>query len=463
MADDSMGQKLATPDYAERQQQLVARIERLPFRRWHIKTRLIVGTATFFDAVDVLMIAYILPVLIPLWHIRPTQIGLLISSGYVGQLAGSLFFGWYAEKRGRISSLSATVTVFSTAAFFCSLSWSYWALFMFRFIQGFGLGGEVPVAATYINELAKAEGRGKFVLLYEMIFSVGLVLAALLGFWIVPRFGWRVMFLVGAVIGMIVPILRRRLPESPRWLANQLRFDEAEKVVTSIENAISENGRIPLPAIKRVPLAEIKPRRWREFFEGIYLRRTLTVWVIWFCAYFCGQGIAAWLPSLYTSVYKLPLQISLKYALIFSVVGLAGAFSIAVSIDRVGRKRAFAGAFVLMAVFLLAVFWLGRVSAMQLLLLTSIANYFNNIVCIVLWLYTPEIYPTRMRALGGGLGTAWYRVATAVAPILVGMILSRSSVPYVFAMFGSVALLGGIITAVFAVETRGRVLEEVSP
>ena len=145
------------------------------------------------------------------------------------------------------------------------------------------------------------------------------------------------------------------------------------------------------------------------------------------------------------------------------VIGVLGAASIALTIDRLGRRPAFSCAFVLLAACLLTIFWMGRVSAPQLVLLTSVANYFANVVCVSMWLYTPEIYPTRMRAISGSIATAWYRLATAIAPTLVGLILSRSDLPHVFAMFGSVALLGGIVTAIFAVETKGRVLEEVSP
>lgn len=209
--------------------------------------RMIVGTATFFDGLDSLMIATILPVLIPLWKIKPAQIGLLISSGYIGQLLGSLFFGWLAEKKGRIPALTVTVVVFAIASLLCTFSWMYAALFTFRFIQGVGLGGEVPVAATYINELAKAKGRGSFVLLYELVFSIGMVIASFLGWWIVPRYGWRVMFLIGALVGLVIPFMRRKLPESPRWLANHHRLGEAENIVANIENAVSENGTRELP------------------------------------------------------------------------------------------------------------------------------------------------------------------------------------------------------------------------
>lgn len=448
----------------ERQENLVARIERLPFHRWHVKMRLIVGSATFFDALDTMMIASVLPVLIPLWHIRPTQIGILISSGFVGQLLGSLFFGWFAEKKGRLPSLTATVSVFAGASFLCMFSWAYAALFTFRFLQGVGLGGEVPVAATYINELAKAHGRGRFVLLYELLYSIGLAVATFLGWWIVPHYGWRFLFLIGAIVGVVIPVLRRRLPESPRWLASHNRLDQAEKVVVAIENAVSENGRKELPPVRNAPGSiDLRKMRWSELLQGIYRRRTLTVWVIWFCTFFCNFGMVTWLPTLYTSIYKLPLAVALKYGMITQASILVACLAAAFLIDWVGRKWLFAGAFFWSAVFLFLIWLMGRTSAQTLLLMTSLSYAGISILSISLWVYTPEIYPTRMRALGCGVGTGWYRVAVIISPILVGMIVGKYSLPYVFAMFGAVALFGGIITALFATETKGRVLEEVSP
>ncbi|MGA3125552.1 MAG: MFS transporter [Candidatus Korobacteraceae bacterium] len=452
------------PSAAIRQQNLVARIERLPFHRWHVKMRLIVGTATFFDGLDSMIISYILPVLIPLWHLKPTQIGFLISSAYVGQLIGSLFFGWYAEKLGRRRSLTITVAIFAVASLLCMFSWAYSVLMILRFVQGWGLGGEMPVAATYINELAKAKGRGKFVLLYELVFTIGLVLAALIGWSVIPRFGWRVMFLIGALVGGIIPFIRRSLPESPRWLAGQSRFDEAEAIVTKIEDQVSEHGRRELPPVEvTFEAAELKPARWAELLQGIYLRRSFTVWVIWFATFFCNFGLFAWLPSLYTSIFKLPLKLALRYSLLTQIVGLIAGVCCVFLIDQIGRKKLFTGAFAGLCISMFLLLAYGRNSLEAMIVLSSCACFFVSCNSISLWVYTPELYPTRMRALGCGVGTAWYRVAVILAPTLVGLIISRYSLSYVFLMFGVVSGLGAIITGAFAVETKGRILEEVSP
>ena len=138
---------------------LISRIESVPFSRWHAKARIVMGSATFFDAFDALSLAFALPVLIRLWHITPAQSGVLISSSYAGQLAGALFFSWLAEKAGRIRSAAAAVALMSIMSLGCAIAGSFPALLACRLIQGIGVGGEMPVAAAYISELSKAQGR----------------------------------------------------------------------------------------------------------------------------------------------------------------------------------------------------------------------------------------------------------------------------------------------------------------
>jgi putative MFS transporter len=136
--------------------QIAARLERLPVSRWHLRMRYIVGTGLFFDAFDILTIGYAIPTLISLWGLTTPQIGLLISIGSVGQMLGALFFGWLAEKVGRIPAMVTTIMVYSIMSLCCAFAWDLQSLLILRFIQGLGLGGESPVTNTYISEFAKA-------------------------------------------------------------------------------------------------------------------------------------------------------------------------------------------------------------------------------------------------------------------------------------------------------------------
>ncbi len=136
---------------------VVARIERLPTSWWHVKTRIIVGVATFFDAFDAIAIATVLPVLVPMWKLTGPDIGFMISAGYVGQLIGALLFGWIGERYGRMPAMIGSIAVFGVMSLVCAFAWDYNSLLWFRTLQGIGLGGEVPVAATYISELTRAQ------------------------------------------------------------------------------------------------------------------------------------------------------------------------------------------------------------------------------------------------------------------------------------------------------------------
>ena len=156
-----------------------ARVERLPITSWYRRMMLIVGMAGFFDAFDALTIAFVLPVLIGMWHINPGQIGALISIGYVGQLFGAIGFSWVAEKYGRQRVLRWTIAIIGLLSIACAFAWSYDSLFWFRFVQGLGLGAEVPIAATYMNELTKAEFRGRLVVLFQSVFAFGVMVTAL--------------------------------------------------------------------------------------------------------------------------------------------------------------------------------------------------------------------------------------------------------------------------------------------
>jgi putative MFS transporter len=441
---------------------IVARLERLPTSWWQIKARIVVGVATFFDAFDALAIASVLPVIVPLWKLTPPQIGLMISAGFFGQLVGALLFGWIAERYGRMTAMIWSIALFAVMSLACAFAWDYGSLLVLRTIQGVGLGGEVPVAAVFISELAKAHGRGRFVLLYELVFPIGLVAASLIGLWVVPHLGWQSMFVIGALPALLALVLRSLLPESPRWLAVRGRHAEAEKAMSLIEAETLKATGAPLPPVKPVVATLEKPASLADLFGAFYLQRTLVVWVIWFAAYFVNYGLSIWLPTLYRTVFKLPLDVSLRYGLITQAVGLLGTLICALTIDQVGRRLWFACSFAAAALALAALAFIPAASAEQVLTFMTIAYFFISTINIGVYLYTPELYPTRVRALGVGTATAWLRFASMIGPIAVGMMLG-GGLPSVFATFAAVAAVAAAVTGVYAVETKGRVLEEASP
>lgn len=442
---------------------ILARLERIPLSWWHVRARMILGFATFFDAFDLLAVSFALPALIGPWHMSPQQIGLVISSAFAGQFIGALASGWLAERYGRLAVANVTIAIFSVMSIACALAWSPQSLMLFRFVQGLGLGGEVPIATAYITELARADTRGRFYIFYELVFVLGLVGASLLGVVMVPTLGWQSMFWIGAVPGVMVFFLRRLLPESPRWLISKGRLAEADGVVRGMEDYVSRGGTVLPPPRATAAPAPPMPARLAELFEGRYLRRTLSVWVMWFCCFSFTYGLFAWLPSLYATVFQLPLGTSLTYGLITNVAGITGSALCAFWIDRLGRKPWFVMGLFAGGVTLLVIWAVSPTTAANTLILVSIGAFFMSSVSIGLNLYTPELYPTRIRAAGSSIAGSWQRVAAFVGPIVVGYLVPVQGLGSVFIYFGGLAIIGGIVTAVWAIETKGRVLEELSP
>ena len=453
-----------TPSPAVANAELIARLERLPITPRLMLLRVIVGIATFFDAYTVLAIAFAMPQLVSEWKLTSTEVGMIISAGYVGQLFGAVLFGSLAEKIGRLKTLFITIVLFVSMDIACLFAWSAASMMVFRFLQGVGTGGEVPVASAYINEFIGAEKRGRFFLLYEVIFPIGLMFAGMAGYFLVPIYGWKAMFIVGLIPSVLTIPLRWLMPESPRWLASKGRTAEADAVVKLLEDNATRRGVILREPVVR-PLDSRATARsdWRELFKGIYLKRTFMIWGLWVCVYMINNGLIIWLPTLYKQVFQLPLQTSLAYGWITSGVGVIASIICALLIDKVGRKPWYSTAFLVATVPLLMLTWLGATSATEVLILVTATYAVLQTIAFSLYLYSAELYPTRLRAVGTGFGSAWLRAGSSIGPIMVGWIVGDFSIRYVFTALAAVALVGGLATLLFAIETKGRVLEELSP
>ncbi len=444
---------------------LIARLESVPFSRWHLRARVIMGSATFFDAFDALSLAFVLPVLVHQWGISSSQIGWLIAVGYLGQFVGALLFGSLAERYGRIRSAAGATAVMSVMSLACAATGSFPALLLCRLIQGIGIGGEMPVAAVYINELSRAQGRGRFFLLYEMIFPVGLMVTGQVGALVVPTLGWQVMFLIGGIPGLFIAGLLLRLRESPRWLINKGRLTEADAIIREIE--ASTDLRVPpsdadRPNIPAAP-AVAQRSRWTELLSPVYRRRTLIVWVLWACAYFITNGLNNWMPTLYNRVYGLSLQESLRAGTLTNVAQVVILLGCAFLIDRIGRQHWTVACFTLGALVLAMLGTFASQSVTAVIVLVTLGYGIVGSVNAVLYLYTPEIYPTRMRAIGTGSATCWLRLSSAAAPLLVGYLVEAEGTGAVFLMFAAAAVVGGLAAATGMVETRNRRLEDIAP
>jgi MFS transporter, putative metabolite:H+ symporter len=444
--------------------QIAARIERLPLSSWHVWIGVVICTGFFFDAFDILNLSYAMPVLVGEWHLSPAEVGSAISIGFVGQIFGALLFGWGAERWGRVPCIMATIVLFSLTSLACAFAWNLNSMMALRFIQGFGLGGAIPVLATYMNEFANSRRRGRFVLSYQCAFSIGLPVTAWTGAWVVPHFGWQWMFVIGAVPGLLVLPLARLLPESPRWLANRGRIEDADRELSRVERFISNNGARPLPPVAdnlpRVPRAET---RVGDLFRGIYLKRTLTVWAIWFCTYVITYGFLTWLPTVWRTVYHMPVAQALHFQAIYALIQLPG-FLITISlIDTIGRRRMFMLGLGIGTVLLLSLAAVTGPAAITVLVALAFTQVSVGFLALSLSTYTAELYPTELRAVGNGFGNAWLRLGGVAGPAMIGAMLPLVGLRGIFAAFGCITMVGVIVTYFFAIETKGEVLERLSP
>ncbi|MGW0818762.1 MFS transporter [Streptomyces viridiviolaceus] len=459
----------AVPDSALRAS-IAARFERLPLSRWHVTVRLVVGAVTFFEAFDQLLIAYALPELRGEWHLSTSATTLLLTVGSVGMLVGALLSGRIADRVGRVRVIALCVAVSSVANLALALSPSLEVFMALRFVQGLAIGGEVPVAATFIAEITRSHRRGRFVLLYELVFPAGLTVGALAAAWLVPLLGWRWMYGLAALPGVLAFVVHRMVPESPRWLADRGRTAEAAAVMTRIETAVERATRAPLPPVPSpsptaVPggPADAPASGLRGLFSGRYRRRILVVGALWFTGYFVNYGITSWLPTIYQNRYDLPLSDALLYSTVTSCAGLLGCLVAALTVDRAGRRRVITGCLGGSAAVLVALACFGADTPLRVLAWTSLAAvfFFGSNIC--LYLYTPELFPTRMRALGSSVGGALNRLGVILGPIVVGAVYAGGSIEAVFLTLGAVSLAGAVVAGVGAEETAGRRLEEVSP
>jgi putative MFS transporter len=446
-------------------QSVTARIERLPVSRWHVKVRTLIGAVTFFEAFNQLLIASALPQLIKLWHLTPGQSTFLVTSGSIGMLLGALAAGWFGDRIGRVRLVAIGTALTGVAGIVLVFSPGLVFFEWLRFIQGIGIGGVVPVAATYINEIFKAKGRGRFVLLYELVFPFGLTIAALVAYWVVPAFGWRILFLIGGLPALIVAFLQFGVPESPRWLASRGRHDDAERSLARIEASVARSAGSELPAPAAVD-ADVTAAQGtgglRDLLTGRYLRRTVVVSLLWFAGYFVNYGLTSWLPTIYTKVFHVTLATGLLYTVLTDALGLIGCLAAALLVDRLGRRPVLVAGLTGSAIALLILAAAGAHSTGSIAVWSSIAGLFVFGTNISLYLYTPELYPTRSRAMGTSVGGVFARLGVIFGPTVVGAVLgSGTSTAPVFVVLGLVSVAGAVV-ALAATETKGRTLEQLN-
>jgi putative MFS transporter len=428
------------------------RLDRLPFTREH--GRLVGGSGIGWalDAMDVGLISFVMAALKVQWDLGSTELSWIASIGFVGMALGASLGGLLADRIGRRQVFALTLLVYGLATGASALAWSVGALMALRFVVGLGLGAELPVASTLVSEFAPARIRGRIVVVLEAFWAVGWLLAAVIGYVVVPTSdaGWRWALVIGAAPALYAVFVRRGLPESVRFLERRGRTAEAEAAVRRFESAAGV-GAVPSPEAEEAPTPGPA-----ELWSTPMRRRTVALWLVWFFVNFSYYGAFIWLPTiLVADGYSLVR--SFGFTLVITLAQLPGYAVAAVLIETWGRRPTLA-TFLVGSAGAAALFgWAGGET--MVLVAGMLLSFFNLGAWGALYAVTPEIYPTALRGTGAGWAAGFGRIASIVAPLLVPVLLDAGDNELAFAVFG-VAFLAAAAAAVTLPERRGLALDE---
>jgi len=443
----------------------LARLDRVPLNRFHWRLLVIAGLGWMFDAMDVILIAFLLTPIRTEFGLDATQTGFVASAGFVGMFFGAAIAGRLADRVGRKTVFQVTLVLFSFGALLSAAAPSFETLLLARAIAGLGLGGELPVASTLVSEYAPRASRGRFIVLLESFWAYGTTLAGVVALVVLPQFGWRGAFVVGALPALYVAYLRRALPESPRFLAEHGRAAEADAVVRRVER---EGGGALITVAKPAP-----PERSvggtasiGALFAARYKRRTLMLWILWFGITFTYYGIFTFLPSLLAG-RGLSVVRSNEFFFLSSLAQVPGYFSAAWLVERIGRRPTLVAYLLGTAI---AAYGFGNVgvgpdanATSPAFIWAALLSFFNLGAWGVVYTLSPELYPTALRATGAGAAAAVGRIGGIIGPFLTPTLAASLGQPRVFGLFVGLLLLTAVAVALLSEETRGKSLEEIAP
>ncbi|MET7019167.1 MFS transporter [Bacillus mycoides] len=384
----------------------------------------IAGLGWLFDAMDVGMLSFVIVALQKDWGLSTQEMGWIGSVNSIGMAVGALLFGILSDKIGRKSVFIITLLLFSIGSGLTALTTTFAMFLVLRFLIGMGLGGELPVASTLVSESVEAHERGKIVVLLESFWAGGWLIAALISYFVIPKYGWEVAMVISAVPALYALYLRWNLPDSPR-------FQKVAKRPSVIEN------------IKSV-------------WSGEYRKATIMLWILWFCVVFSYYGMFLWLPSVMV-LKGFSLIKSFQYVLIMTLAQLPGYFTAAWFIERLGRK------FVLVTYLIgtaCSAYVFGIADSLTALVVAGmLLSFFNLGAWGALYAYTPEQYPTTIRGTGAGMAAAFGRIGGILGPLLVGyLVASQASLSLIFTIFCGSILIGALAVVILGQETKQREL-----
>ena len=459
-----------------------ARLDRLPWSRWHWMVVTALGITWIIDGLEVTMMGAVSTVLQEpqSLHFSGTEIGLLGTAYLAGAVLGALVFGYLTDRLGRKKLFTVTLGLYLVAAFLTAISWNFTSFACFRFLTGAAIGGEYSAINSAIDELIPARVRGWADLAINGTFWLGSAAGSLASVVLLDRrflpvdLGWRLAFGLGAALGLVIIALRRHVPESPRWLLTHGHPEEAERIVDQLERQIEED-----PAVGALPEAKgwitIRPRGAIGFGElaGVmvrkYLRRTVLGLSLIISQAFLYNGVFFTFPLVLRKFYGIHPDRTGFYLLPFALSNFLGPLLLGRFFDTVGRKPMIGSTYTVSAVLLAATGYLfaaGHLTATTQTLLWAVIFFFASSAASSAYLTVSEIFPVELRgmviALFFACGTL---IGGTLAPWLFGALIDSGSRRYLFYgdLFGAALLLSTVgVVAAFGVQAERTSLEDIA-
>ena len=443
-----------------------ARLERLPFSGYHRTIFIIIAAAFFFDSIDLGTMTFVLGSIKTEFNLSSAMAGLVASASFFGMVLGAAVAGLLADRFGRRPVFQWSMVLWGLASYLCSTAHSVDALIFYRVLLGIGMGMEFPIAQTLLSEFVPAASRGRLVALMDGFWPLGFITAGIVSYVVLPQFGWRTVFALLAIPAVFVLIVRRVVPESPRWLEHRGRPAEADAVLNGIEAKVMKAKgltSLPAPSILTEPASASKQGAFREIWSAAYRQRTIMVWLLWFFALLGFYGLTSWLGALMQQA-GFAVTKSVLYTMLISLGGIPGFLCAAWLVERWGRKPTCIVSLVgggVMA-FLYGQTALHADSVSLLICAGLLMQFFLFGMWAVLYTYTPELYGTGARATGSGFASAIGRVGSLIGPYAVGVVLPVFGQGGVFTLGALSFAVAALAVWAMGIETKGLALESLA-
>jgi putative MFS transporter len=441
-----------------------ARLDRLPVTSYQRKIFVVIAFAWLFDSVDLGMMTFLLAPVREHFSLDAASAGFVASFSFIGMFIGAAVSGMLGDRFGRKIVFQYSILIWAIGSLLCAMSVTVTMFVILRFIIGFGMGAEFPIAQSMVSELIPSKNRGRYLALLEGFWPLGFICAGLLAYLILPIGGWRWVLVAQGIPGLYVIWLRRKLPESPRWYEVKGRHREADAVVSEFERQVERLTGQPLPPIDVSQQSVMAERMtfvdsFRQLWSSAFAKRTLMVWLLWFFYLFGYYGITTWVSALMIEK-SFSITSSTLYTILISLAAIPGFALASILIEKWGRKPTLVLYIIGASV---TAFFYGSTNELVTMILWGLGmQFFLFGVWSCLYAYTPELYPTRMRATGCGFASAIGRIGSLLAPSIAGYFVGMNMGVNVYSLG-----IGAFVIAVLAVmllgpETKGRTLEEIS-